>query len=238
MTTTVAIHQPNYLPWPGYFHKMMESDVFVFLDNVEFTSDSVIHRNKIKTNDGWTWLTVPTTGPSGNPINSVPIATSERWEKSHRKSIKVHYSNAAHYQTIEPLLDLYDREWETLAELNTEFISEIVDILGLDSEIRYASHLDVGGKKEDRLVDICESVGADVYFSGEGARNYQDESVFESSGIDLVYQSFQYPTYQQQFGEFIPNLSIIDMLANVGSKQSVELLQQTEETQNDNRKPN
>jgi hypothetical protein len=226
MTTTVAIHQPNYLPWPGYFHKMMESDVFVFLDDAEFSSDSVIYRNKIKTNDGWTWLTVPTTGPSSNPINSVPIATSERWQKTHRKSIDVHYSNAAHYQTIEPLLDLYDRKWKKLVELNTAFITEIVDILGIDTEIRYASDLNHEGKKAERLVDICESVGGDVYFSGEGARGYQDASLFERAGIDLVYQSFQYPTYEQQFGEFIPNLSIIDMLANIGWEQSIELLQQ------------
>jgi hypothetical protein len=226
MSTSVAIHQPNYLPWPGYFHKMIESDTFVFLDDAEFSSDSIIYRNKIKTNDGWTWLTVPTTGSSTNPINSVPIATSERWEKTHRKSISVHYSGAPHYPTIEPLLELYDREWELLVSLNTAFIEEIVEILGIDVDIRYASSLEYEGTKTERILSICESLGADVYFSGEGAREYQDESSFEAAGIELVYQSFEHPVYEQQFGEFIPNLSIVDMLANLGAEGSMDRLSQ------------
>lgn len=227
MTKTVAIHQPNYLPWPGYFHKMMNSDIFVFLDDVKFTSNSVIHRNKIKTPDGWTWLTVPTKGSSKKPINSVQIATTESWKKTHLKSITHLYSNAKYYEKTEPIMELYDQEWEKLIELNAASINTVADILGIDTEILYASDLDITSKKTERIVDICKSLGADVYYSGEGARDYQDESVFKKAGIDLVYQSFQYPTYEQQFGEFIPNLSIIDMLANVGEIQSVELLQQS-----------
>jgi hypothetical protein len=193
---------------------------------VEFSSGSVINRNKIKTGGGWTWLTVPTSDSSGDLIKDVQIATGDRWQEAHEKSIRVHYSNADHYVDLNGILDVYDQPLESLCELNILLVRRITDVLNLDIEFVRSSDLDASGAKTELLVDICERVEADEYFSGAGAKDYQDDSLFAEKNIELQYQSFEYPEYEQLFEEFIQNLSIVDMLANTGAERTRTLLKE------------
>lgn len=226
MTTVVSIHQPNYLPWIGYFHKILTADTFVYLDTVEFNTDSVTHRNKIKTADGEHWLTVPISSPSSAAIAELEIDTSQRWQRTHRKSLETHYANAAHFSAHTDLLDSYDsREWSKLAPLNVEFIERITDLLDLDTEFVAASDLSVDGSGTDLLVEICTELGAERYFSGAGAKSYHDEPQFKEQGIDLVYQEITHPEYEQLFGEFVSHLSMVDLIFNVGADRAREILE-------------
>ena len=220
---TVAIHQPNYLPWLGYFEKIRRSDVFVFLDDAEYTSGSWINRNRIKTADGWTWLTVPVRGSSG-PIAAVEIA-DDRWRDTHRKSLQASYGGASHYDAVVDLFEeAYARSWESLCELNVHLVRKLADRLELDCEFVRASTLEVDATGSERIVRLCEELDADRYYSGEGARSYNDHARFEAAGIDLEYQSFDPPRYEQRFGEFLPTLSVVDPLLNVGVEGTRDLL--------------
>lgn len=221
----VVIHQPNYLPWLGYFHKIHRSDVFVFLDDVEYTSGSWTNRNKIKTPDGWAWLTVPVRNTSA-PIESVRIVTDENWRERHRKSLQHNYGKARFFDEFADLFErVYEREWESLVELNVTLIRRLVERLDLECRFVRSSTLDVDGTKTDRLVTICETLGADRYLSGTGARSYIEPSQFEDAGITLEYNPFEYPQYEQRFGSFVPNLSIVDVVFNVGSAATIEALE-------------
>ena len=220
---TVAIHQPNYLPWIGYFQKIARSDVFVFLDDVEYSDRSWINRNRIKTPDGWTWLTVPVRGSSG-AIEDVQIAGDD-WREEHRKSLQQNYGKASAFDEVRALFDeTYDRSWESLASLNVHLIRSIADRIGLECTFVRSSAIGVDATKTERIVRVCEELGADRYLSGTGARSYLERERFDRASITLEYQSFEHPEYEQRFGEFIPELSIVDVLANVGSTGTAELL--------------
>jgi hypothetical protein len=214
----VAIHQPNYLPYYGYFHKIQNSDVFVFLDNVLYTKNSYINRNRIRTPKGWSWLTVPVQrkGSSNNEIRSITISNNVNWRKKHSLSLKYNYSKAKYFSRFHSLLEVYEKEWTYLAELNIYLIKLICSLLGIKCNFIRASELNVSGSKTDLLIDICKAVGGDVYLSGQGAKGYIEEKKFERSNIKLIYDKFEHPKYEQVFEGFIPNLSIVDILFNVG----------------------
>ena len=224
---TVAIHQPNYLPWLGYFYKICQSDVFVFLDNVQYTKNNIINRNKIKTPQGAMWLTVGvlTKGHRGQLISEVEINNGVAWNKVHKKSIFQNYSKAAYFEKYSPFFEhIYDSDWGKLADLNEALIKLICKLLGIkDIKFIRASELAVSGTETRLLMNICKEVGADTYLSGFGGKKYMDEKAFEQTGISLRYYDFKYPTYNQLWGEFIPNLSIIDLLFNEGD-ESVNIL--------------
>ena len=221
--TVVAIHQPNYLPWIGYFHKLYRSDVFVFLDDVEYSSSSWINRNRIKTPDGWTWLTVPVHG-SDEPIADVEIA-DDAWRETHRKSLQQNYGKAECFDEFVGIFEeTYDRSWRSLCELNVFLVRTIADRLGLECRFVRSSALDVDAAKSERIVRLCEEVGADRYLSGEGARSYNDREQFEAADVALEYQPFDHPRYEQRFDDFVPNLSIVDVLMNVGADRTREFL--------------
>ncbi len=218
--TTVAIHQPNYLPWVGYFHKIHKSDIFVFLNHVEYTSGDWIHRNRVKTPDGWSWLSVPVRG-SSQPINETEINHGQEWCSDHRQTVRHMYAKADHFDEFFPVLDAtYDREWEYLDALNVHLVEAICDHVGLETDFVRSSTLDVEGEDSELLAAICDRLDADVYFSGQGGKEYVDEQDFEEAGIDLRFQSFEHPTYEQRFEGFVPKLSVVDMLLNVGGAET------------------
>lgn len=221
---TIAIHQPNYLPWIGYFHKILQSDTFVFFDDVEYTSGSWINRNKIKTPNGWTWLTVPVADSDG-PIHNARIATHEDWREEHWKSFQHNYGGAEHFEQWKSLLhETYSQRWEFLDPLNRHLLEEICERVGIEYNFVKSSELGVEATASERLAVICADLDADVYLCGMGADGYMDESVFEEYEIAVKYQSFDHPTYEQRFGEFIPQLSFIDACLNLGSDGASELL--------------
>jgi hypothetical protein len=217
MSATVAIHQPNYLPWIGLFHKIYTSDKFVFLDNVEYTAGSWFNRNKIKTNHGWMWLTVPVHSNHEEEIQDATIDTSKRWQKKHKKSITIQYTNAEYSDELDTFLDtIYEDDWENMSTLNMQIIKELSDEIGLETEFIRASDLGVTGSSTELLIDICEKTNSDTYFSGQGGKDYMEEELFGQNGIELIYQNVDYPEYEQCHGEFIPKLSIIDTILNIG----------------------
>jgi len=216
----VAIHQPNYLPWLGYFYKITNCDVFVFLDNVQYTKNSFINRNKIKTPQGAMWLTVGvlSKGEYGQSISETKIDSNVSWNKNHWKSICQNYARSPYLDKYKEYLEsIYQRQWEYLADLNESLIKANCDMLSITNvEFIRASDLDLSGKGTELLINICQEVGADTYLSGFGGVKYMEEDKFRESGIELKYYNFENPTYHQLWGDFIPNLSIIDLLFNEG----------------------
>jgi len=215
----VAIHQPNFLPWLGFFHKMLVADCFVFLDDVSFSKGSFTNRVKIKTARGAEWLTVPvlTKGKSGQPISEVRCSSTVSWLAKLRKTLQLNYSSC-------PFWSLYEEIFYGVAAscgghlgaLNTGLITQLATLLGIHTSVFTSCELAPTGTGTARLISICQELGADVYLSGSGGRSYQEEEEFSQQGIELRYDNFEHPVYSQQFGEFIPGLSVIDLLANYG----------------------
>lgn len=221
-TMRAVILQPMYLPWMGYFGLIDIADVFVFYDDVQFVKRSWHQRNKIKMPNGnWIWLTVPVIQ---NPdkkinINEVMINNSIKWAEKHWKSIKHAYTKAPFFKDYAPIFEeIYKKEWTYLSNLNIALIEKISDLLGLknDKKFIYSSELKVEGKKTDRLINILTKIGADEYISGPTAKAYIDSNKFKEAGITLYWYEFNHPTYPQLYGDFIPYMSVIDLLFNVG----------------------
>lgn len=220
-----AIHQPNFVPWIGYFHKILKSDVFIFLDHVEYTRRSFINRNRIKGPTGAKWLTVPVSFKNKPSILVVQINNNLDWKRNHLSTFKAFYGKAEHFEEIYSILEeIYEKKWVYLAEFNKALIKEISSLLDLHTEFVDSHTLHPREKKMGLIIELCTKVNANIYFSGKGAIKYQDPKVFEEHGIKLVYQEFEHPVYPQRFGEFISNLSILDMLFNVGIDESKKIL--------------
>jgi hypothetical protein len=220
----IAIHQPNYLPYLGFFHKMAQSDIFVLLDNVQFVRDLFQQRNKIKTSHGWMWLTVPVkhnflSKPNINEIE-IDLERNANWGKKHWNSLTTNYGSAPYFKKYkEQLHDIYCfRTWTKLVDLNETLIKWVADELKIKVKFVRASSLGVEGKSTELLVNICKSLGADTYLSGRTGKSYMDEGLFIKNKINLQYHHFIHPTYKQLFGDFIPNMCILDLLFNHGDK--------------------
>ncbi len=225
MPKIVAAHQPNYLPWIGYFHKILKSDMFIILDHVQFSHRGFINRNRVKGPHGAVWLTVPVRVHGRMRIMDVSIDNTRDWNRKHASTLKAFYAKAPYFEDIYPVLqEVYDSHWENLAELNIEIIMRLATLLNIKRKFVRSSTLNPQGKKMEMIIDLCKKVNATVYFSGRGAMKYQDPKTFEENGIQLVYQEFEHPVYPQRFGEFIPNLSIVDMLFNIGVEKTREIL--------------
>lgn len=216
----IAIMQPTYLPWMGYFALIDRVDIFVLLDDVEFNERSWQQRNQIKSTDGPMWLTVPVlkSGRRGQVIQDVEINTDERWQDKHRKSIQFNYAGADYLSEMEDWLEsTYEQEWENLCALNVHGIKTLAAKLDLEVEYVLSSSLNAAGQKTERLVNICRELGATEYLSPLGSREYiAEDNPFPEAGIELRYQNFEHPTYEQQHGDFVSHMSVIDLLLNEG----------------------
>lgn len=219
-----AIHQPNYIPWLGYFYKMAKSDVFVILDNVQFSRRGLTHKNKIKSPDGELNVILPVYYQEGEGINSIRIKDNSDWRQTHLNYFKYNYTKAKHFDIyFEDLKQIYEKDWIYMYELNMEIIKYIMTKLGIEKPLIYASSLNPEGKSTELLLDLCKKTGADTYLSGMGGKKYMDESRFAAEGINLEFSEFKHPAYPQLWGDFIPNLSILDLLFNCG-EASPEIL--------------
>lgn len=222
----VSVHQPQYLPWLGYFHKMYNSDAFVFLDNVQYKKGEYQNRNRIRTKDGELWLTVPVSRDSGPypNISSVRIDNSKEWQKKHRMTLCHNYAHAPFFKNYSDFFkDVYEKKWDMLIDLNMHIVKYIALSLGIDKPIYRESQLDIKTTDTMRIVDICKALKADEYLSGIGGRAYLDEKKFELNGIKLTYQDFRHPEYPQAHRPFIPYMSIIDLMFNCG-EDSLKIL--------------
>lgn len=221
-----SIHQPSYLPWLGYFHKIAQSGVHVFLDDAEYSKNNLFNRNKIKTRDGEIWLTVPVKykGNSAAAICETKIDNTQNWRKKHLETIRQNYCKAPFWEKYAMIFEkIYAKEWEILSDLNIEMGKILADLFGIKVEFIKSSDLKIEGVKNERLVNICKAVGANVYISGAGAKAYMDDGLFLQNDIKVFYQDFQYSVCAQCYGEFVPNLSAIDFLFNCGGEKFREV---------------
>jgi len=216
----VAVHQPQYLPWIGYFHKIDKADVFVLLDNVQFKKNEWQNRNKIKTAQGWQWLTVPVMYKYPQLINEVPINNKVNWQHKQQQALVSNYKKAPHYGLLEPFFtETFSSSWEIISQLNIETVRRLTEILGIDTPLYIASELgEFPEHPDERLIAIARYFGAETYLAGAGGRAYMDLGRYDKGGITVIFQEFRHPVYDQLFGEFEPFMSVVDLIFNHGDE--------------------
>lgn len=220
----IAIHQPNFLPWIGFFDKLDQVDRFVILDKASHSKSGYLNRNKIKTPEGNFALTVPLKN-KGKPINEIQIASDSNWQRSHWKTIEASYKKCPYWHDYKDGFEqLYQKKWVKIAPLNIAIIKHISSLLNITTELLLESDFQMDfGSGNSRNVNITAHLNGDVYVSGTGARVYNDSKEYEDHEITLVYQNFKHPNYPQRWGDFQSNLSIIDMLFNCGP-ETIEII--------------
>jgi hypothetical protein len=225
----VAIHQPNFFPWLGYFNKLACADVLVLLDSVQFpkTGGTWTNRVRLKMGGQPRWVTVPVDRAfhGVRPIREIRTAGFS-WRRELLRTIEVAYGRAAHFGEVYPVLaELVRGPADLLAEYNIGVIRALASVLGLGrTRLVRSSDLGAVGKATDLLVELVRSVGGTTYLCGGGARGYQDDVKLAAAGVDLIYQGFRHPVYPQLGSEFISGLSIIDTLLNCGIEPTRQLL--------------
>lgn len=219
----IGIHQPNFMPYSGFFNKMLNCDVFVLLDDVQFVKGGWQNRNKVKTKQGVQWLTVPVKHRFGQSINRVCI-DGNNWRDRHKKMLYHSYHHCPYWyygdDCIGDIVDVaYSKRWMYLSTFNTYLIREVAKLLGIKTDIYVASELGLPfiENNTERLLRICEGFGRDVYYlSGPSGVKYLDVAMFNKAGVEVGFQDYEPPVYAQLHGDFVAGLSIVDMLANCG----------------------
>lgn len=217
----VAIIQSNYIPWKGYFDIIHDVDQFIFYDDVQYTKNDWRNRNKIKTQSGLHWLTIPTGSHNDKLIYEVEIEDS-CWTNKHWETIKQSYSKAPYFHKYKDFFEHFylGAKWINLSEMNQYLIKTISkDFLGIETDFRDSREFHLEGKRLARLIDLLLKAGADLYISGPTAKSYIDENCFRDVGIKLVYKDYSdYPEYLQLYPPFEHAVSILDMLFNCGQQ--------------------
>lgn len=216
----LAIHQPQFLPYLGFFDKVARCDAFVVMDDVQFLERGHQHRNEIKMQTGKQWLTVPVVQKRGQSIDAVKI-DGATWRRKHWAALESNYRRAPHWAELAPSLQplFLEGKHETLLALDMDLLKWAMTLLNVDLPTRATSELAPAGERTERLVNICKAMGADVYLSGAGGREYMELALFEAAGIRVEFQSYACPEYPQMFPAlgFIANLAVVDALFNVGA---------------------
>ena len=190
----VSIHQPDYIPYIGYFYKISRSDKFVFLDDCQFSNDNMHNWNRIKT-------------PQGEC----------KWKKKHLKTIEMNYLRAPYFKEIFPKFEeLVNRDYTNIADMNIAVNTWIAKEFGFKAEFSRSSEMPIDTVNEERVIEICKMLGGDEYISGNGARAYQKQEHFDEAGVKLTYTDYKPIVYPQLWGEFIENMSVIDYIFNCG----------------------
>jgi len=219
-----SIHQPQSFPWLGYFAKIYASDLFIFLDNVQYKKNEFQNRNRIKYNGKANWLTIPVKYSFGQLINEIKINHKVNWRRKILNTLRAYYAHApyfdGYYSEIEPFIN---QPHDYLAEFNIGFTNWLLDKIGIQTQTLIASEL-FSTKQlhqyeaSEKLVRLLKKAKADVYLSGAGGKNYLNESIFHKYNIKIQYQNYIHPEYQQLGEDFVSHLSILDLLFNEGPK--------------------
>jgi len=214
----VAVHQPQYLPWLGYFDKIRRADVFCYLDNVQYKKNDWQNRNRIKTARGWQWLTVPVQYRFPQNINEVTINNTVNWKNKHLQTLVTNYNRAPFFKEFAKFFEqVYAEDWVYLSELNIALIEHLKTAFGLDQVPAVkSSEFSLREDPTDRLIDICKILKADTYLSGQDGVKYMDLDRFRQSGIQVIVQEFTHPVYPQLFKDFQSHMSAVDLLFNCG----------------------
>lgn len=213
----VSIHQPCYIPYLGVFYKIWQSDKFVYLDDAQYSNGYVFDWNRIKTPQGECRLKVPTARVFGQKLTEVAPKDFLNWKDKHLKTIKMNYKKAPFFNEVfSDFSDCILSTYDSLAELNIATMDLFIQKFGFKAEVSCSSDMGIQTKSEDRVIEIVKNVGGDVYISGDGGRNYQSEEHFTQAGIKLLYPQFKSVEYKQQWGDFLPNMSVLDYCMNEG----------------------
>jgi WbqC-like protein family len=223
----LTAHQPVYLPWLGLFHKIAIADEFCIFDIAQYQTKDFNARNRIKTNTGPIWLSVPVESKNHfeKKLSDVKIINNG-WNKKHFKSIDLAYRKSPFYSDYIGAIEriLMSREYEYLADLNLATLEFGLNSLGIDVPIVTASHYEFNGSKSGLVLDMCKQLKADDYIFGSQGKDYADVQSFQNCGIRPHFQDYVHPTYPQLHGKFEPYMSIIDLLFNVGKDSYAVLM--------------
>ena len=216
----VTIHQPNYLPNAGFFHKILQCDCYVVYDTAQFVRSRFDNRNLIKTNDTKVFLTIPITHDSHfKPIGEARVNNATPWREKHWRTLEGAYRKAPYFDALAPALQaIYSTAPVTLPDMSLPLIRTLLDYFGWRGEIVRASELplDRSLRSTDAIIDMLRAVRATSYLAGASSKKYLDEEPFTRNGIALEYHHCSPPAYQQLGRSFIPNLSALDLVFNEG----------------------
>lgn len=227
----VAIHQPNFFPWLGFFDKIRRCDVFVALDNAQFSKTGGTWTNRVQVivNGRPAWVTVPVVRAyhGVRTVRETEISPDPLWRTKTLRTFELSYRRAPHFAEVYPQLEQWiGNPSSGLAEYNLAAIRAICESLGLPAPIKLGSSLAVESRATELLISMVKAVGGTAYLAGGGAAGYQEDDKFREAGIELIYQEFQHPIYPQlNTSSFQPGLSIVDALMNCGCAGTAALLQ-------------
>lgn len=215
----VTAHQPTYLPWLGLFHKINISDKYVYLDNVQYLVRDWNNRNKIKTADGPKWLSIPiiTKNKPYQLLNDTLIDNNINWRRKHWLTIQAYYKKTPYFNDYKDYFEsFYNQSWDKLDDVNRCMLKFFLKTLGIKTKWVEAKDLNLVGHKTDLIIDVCKKTYCNQYIFGTLGRDYADKNKFKKNNIDITFQDYNHPVYNQQWGDFIPYMSIIDLLFNHG----------------------
>jgi WbqC-like protein family len=216
---TAVILQSNYIPWKGYFDMMNMADTFIIYDEVQYTKNDWRNRNKIKTTNGLIWLTIPVKQEKLDQKINETFVVNDSWRKKHWNSLQLNYAKAPYFKLYKEVFeDLYLNGIENnLSKINFQFLVTIAKILNISTKIINSTDLILGEGKTQRLVNLCQQVGATYYLSGAAAKDYLEVDLFQQQQINVQWMDYSgYPIYNQLHNEFEHAVSIVDLIFNEG----------------------
>ncbi len=224
---TIAIHQPNFFPWLGFFNKIHSSDVFVYLDHVENNPRTAIYTKRVKilVNKQEHWLTCGLKNEPGKvfvPINKMQIDNPGRLKDKHLKTLELSYKKSLFFtEAFSVVEEFYDHKSDLISERNIHVINLICEKLNINTKKISSGNLNIHSASNQLLIDIIKNVKGTCYLPGGGAGDYQDDELFAQNDITLKFQNFIHPVYEQTNSDsFVKGLSLIDSLMNIGFKET------------------
>lgn len=226
----VTIHQPEHMPWAGFFYKMMHADKFVILDSVQYRKNYFQNRNRILYNGkpNWITVTVPVKGHMDSTICNMKVGEND-WKTGYLNKIKEAYRHHPHFDThYRNIEEIINSPYEYLEEYNMALIVYFKEFLGIECELVYSKDLNVHGDKSDLILDICECLGADTYIAGSSGPDYLDTESFMEQDTMLLYNAYngkEYPQFKST--EFTPYMCILDIVMNLSKEEAVDLIEES-----------
>ncbi len=214
----LSAHQPQFMPWLGYFDKMRSCDLFVLLDSVQYKRNEWQNRNRILTTQGPQWLTVPVLHTFGQRIDETLLNNTTNWKRKHLHTLAQNYGRAEGFAKLMPRIEkMYAPNHEVLSQVNLASLRLLAEELRVTTRQVLLSENEVEGSASLRLVNLCKKFGTDTYLAGAGGMDYMDMTLFAQAGIKVIFQDYRHPVYRQRGPEFTPNLSALDLVFHTGT---------------------
>lgn len=228
----IGILQSAYLPWAGVYDMLDRADAFVFHNDIQFDR-SWSNRNRIRTpeGEGWSWLSVPVKLAEGHRtrLDHAEVSYEHKWNRKHWSLLQQNYGRAPYFKDYADAYRaiLLERQWERLVDLNLALVELSMQQIGIECRLLFSHDLTLGDlRSNERVIAICERVGAETWLANSACRNYVVPELYERAGLQVVYQDYVHPTYRQQYEPFVSHLSIVDLLFNCGPR-SLEIIRST-----------